>query len=284
MPALRLAADEPLAAIVARLNDWQPEMLIAYASMARILADEQLAGRLRIGPAVVFTSSEVLTAETRRLIEAAWGQPPFNQYAATETGGVAAECTLHRGMHLQEDLMLVEVVDEDNRPVPSGEYGTKALVSIFASRTQPLIRYELTDSLRLATEPCPCGRPFALIDGIQGRVEDILRFPAIAGGEIAVQPLVFSNILDTLPVAGWQVVQEASGALTLLLSGTPEGLADEAVSERLGVALAGQGARVPAIEVKRVAVIPKTASGKAPLIRAARRAEEPAPATVSAMP
>jgi phenylacetate-coenzyme A ligase PaaK-like adenylate-forming protein len=39
MPALRLAASDPLESIVRRLNDWQPEMLVAYASIARILAD-----------------------------------------------------------------------------------------------------------------------------------------------------------------------------------------------------------------------------------------------------
>ncbi len=48
MPEIRLAASEPVESIVERLNAWQPEVLIAYASMARILADEQLAGRLEI--------------------------------------------------------------------------------------------------------------------------------------------------------------------------------------------------------------------------------------------
>jgi putative adenylate-forming enzyme len=272
MPALRLAASEPVETLVERLNTWQPEMLVVYASMARVLADEQLAGRLRIGPDAVFTSSEVLTTETRRRIEAAWGQQPFNQYAATETGGVAAECIQHRGMHLQEDLMFVEVVDERDLPVPPGEYGAKALVSVFASRTQPLIRYELTDSLRLATAPCPCGRPFALVDSVQGRVEDVLHLPAVVDGEIAVQPLLFSEILDTLPVGGWQVVQEANGGLTVLLSGVADGFAEQTVREEVAAALARQGAYVPAIEVRQVATIPKTAAGKVPLIRAARPA------------
>lgn len=103
MPALRLDASQPLSVIVERLNAWQPDMLVAYASMARILADEQLAGRLRIAPHVVFTSSEVLSDAARRMIESAWGKQPFNQYAATEIGGIAAECEHHRGMHVFED-------------------------------------------------------------------------------------------------------------------------------------------------------------------------------------
>src|SRR3989442_1104391 len=144
MPEIRLAASEPLETIVERLNAWQPEVLIAYASMARILADEQLAGHLQIRPRAVFTSSEVLTEETRRRIVQAWGERLFNQYAATESGSLAAEYDHPRGMHLMEDLVIFEVVDKDNHPVPPGVYGDKLLITVLFNQTQPLIRYELS--------------------------------------------------------------------------------------------------------------------------------------------
>jgi hypothetical protein len=51
---------------VTRLNTWQPQMLIAYASILRLLAGEQLAGRLTIAPRFLFSESEVLTDSTRR--------------------------------------------------------------------------------------------------------------------------------------------------------------------------------------------------------------------------
>src|SRR5262245_56536139 len=72
VPTLRLDATEPLDTLVAKLNDWRPETLVAYASMARVLAGEQLAGRLRVAPQSVFTASEVLTEETRRRVAEAW--------------------------------------------------------------------------------------------------------------------------------------------------------------------------------------------------------------------
>lgn len=271
MPTLRIAASEPLTAIVAKLNDWQPELLVAYASMARILADEQLAGRLHIAPQLIFASSEVLTDETRRRIETAWGRSPFNEYAATETGGVAAECQVGRRLHLFEDLLIVEVVDETNRPVPPGVYGDKVLVTTLFSRTQPLIRYELSDSVKLAEEECLCGRPFAVLESIQGRAEDTLNFPGITGGTVAVHPSVFHHILDAAPVSGWQVVQETDAGVTVLLSGVQEGLADETIIDRLGHALAGQGARVPYIQAQRVKAIGKTTAGKASHIKAQRQ-------------
>jgi phenylacetate-CoA ligase len=266
MPEIRLAASEPKDSIVEHLNAWQPEVLIAYASMMRILADEQLAGRLQITPRAVFTSSEVLTEEARRRIAQAWGERLFNQYAATESGSLAAECEHHRGMHLMEDLVIFEVVDQDNRPVPTGVYGDKLLITVLGSRTQPLIRYELDDSVRLSPDPCPSGRPFTLIDDIQGRVEDVLTFPCVAGGVVNVHPLVFSRIMDTLPVSGWQVVQDAD-RLRVLLSGVRGALEDEALADSLRQALTEQGALVPGVEVQRVTSIPKTAAGKAPLIK-----------------
>lgn len=265
-PTLSLAATEPLETIVRQLNAWQPETLVAYASMVGLLADEQRAGRLHIAPAPVFTSSEVLTEETRRRVEAAWGKTLFNQYAATEGGSLAAECAQHQGMHLAEDMVIFEVVDQDNRPVPPGMFGDKALLTVLFSRTQPLIRYELSDRVRLAAAPCPCGRPYALIDAVQGRVEEVLTFPAIAGGEVTVHPNVFHQVMDIVPAREWRVVQERDG-VKVLLSGVQEGFADVTLADALRRALAAQGVRVSGIEVQRVAALPRTAAGKSPLIQ-----------------
>jgi phenylacetate-CoA ligase len=62
-------------------------VLVAYASMIRLLAEEQLAGRLHISPEFVFSASEVLTDRARRQVEAARGKIPFDVYAATESAG-----------------------------------------------------------------------------------------------------------------------------------------------------------------------------------------------------
>jgi len=159
-----------------------------------------------------------------------------------------------------------EVVDQGNRPVPPGVYGDKLLITVLGSRTQPLIRYELDDSVRLASGSCPCGRPFVLIDAIQGRVEEILSFPGVAGGSVDIHPLAFSRIMDTLEVGGWQVLQEANG-LRVLLSGVHDGLDDGVLVDTVRQVLAEQGAIVPHVGVQRIDSIPKTAAGKAPLIK-----------------
>ncbi|MCL6526347.1 MAG: hypothetical protein K6T57_05625 [Thermaceae bacterium] len=264
-PTLRLNASDPLPQIVGHLNAWQPESLVTYASMARVLAEEQLQGRLHIAPNAVFTASEVLTPDTRRRVREAWGQEPYNVYGATETATIASECPHHNGMHLYEDLVITEVVDGNYRPVPPGTYGAKVLVTVLFSRTQPLIRYEMSDSVRLSEKVCPSGWPFALIDGVQGRLEEVLRFPA-KGGQVAVHPNVFHDLMDLVPASGWQVVQQPGG-LEVLLMGVREGFAHDTLVQRIQQALIAQGAVVPPISVHRMEAIPRAALGKAPLIK-----------------
>jgi phenylacetate-CoA ligase len=273
----RLDAGAPLGETVERLNALQPQALIAYASMIRILAEEQLRGRLRIAPRAVNCSSEVFTAEARALATRAWGRAPFEVYAATETGGIAAECDQHAGLHLFEDLVIPESVDADNRPVPDGVTGDKLLVTVLSSRTLPLIRYEMTDRVRISTRTCACGRPFRLVDGIEGRTDDVLHLPSPTNGLVAVHPVVFHHALDTLGIDGWQVREEEHGLRVLIAR--PSGALDAtAVQQRLRAALAEAGVAPLPIDVSVVEEIPTGAAGKRPLVvsraRAASRVEK----------
>ena len=269
-PSLRLPASQPLSKTLEELNEWQPEVLISYASMAGVLAEEQLAHRLHIKPQVVYVASEVLTPQTRKRVKEAWGNEPFNQYAATETAGIAAEHQSCRQMHFFEDLVITEVVDEHYGPVPPGEYGAKILVTTLFSRTQPLIRYELNDSVLVSAESNGCGLPFAVLESVQGRVEDSLTLPATSGGEVLIRPLVINRIMDIVPVSGWQVILQADNGLVVLLTGARDGMTDETLVDQINKSLAQEGAHVPYIKVQHVPEIPKNASGKTPLIKAYR--------------
>jgi len=269
LPVRRFDATTPLGEIVAGLNEWRPENLICYASMGRILAEEQIAGRLRISPRAVMCSSEVLTAEARRRIRLAFAVEPFNVYAATEPAGVAAECERHR-LHLFEDLVITEVVDERNRPVPAGVVGAKVLVTVLFSRTQPLIRYEMSDTISLSASRCECGRELGLVESIDGRSEDVLVLPAAQGTTVSIHPNVFHGVLEPLPVKQWQLEQTAD-ALTLRLVPGESSVVPDTVVAALESALVGVGARSPRIDVEVVSAVTKTALGKAPLIKAFRR-------------
>jgi phenylacetate-CoA ligase len=264
---LRIDSGDPLERTLQRLDRFQPQVLVGYSSMLRLLASEQLAGRLAIAPEVVFSASEVLTGETRRRVEQAWSRRPFDVYAATETAGIASECEVHAGLHLFEDLVVTEVVDGDNQPVPPGVPGEKLLVTVLFGRTQPLIRYELSDSITSSDRlRCRCGRPFALIEGVQGRVEEALSFPARSGGRVTVQPAVIHGVMDAVPAEGWQLIEEPGG-LAVLLAGVPDAFDDVGLADRLTSELRSRGALPPPVKVRRVLAIPRTTLGKAPLIK-----------------
>jgi phenylacetate-CoA ligase len=270
IPVRRFDAVSPLEQIVSGLNRWRPENLVCYASMARVLADEQLAGRLRITPRAVMCSSEVLTEETRRRIMQAFGVTPFNVYAATETAGIAADCELHR-MHLFEDLVIPEVVDENNLPVPPGVVGARILVTVLFSRTQPLIRYEMSDTLSLSPERCLCGRAFGLVGSVDGRAEDVLLLRRPTGAEVAIHPNVFHRALEAPAIREWQVVQQADSLLARIVAG-PDA-SDEAIATAIRRELENAGASPPPIRIERADALARTSIGKAPLVRAFRGQE-----------
>lgn len=92
----------------------------------------------------------------------------------------------------------------------------------------------------------------------------MLRFPGVLGGDVAIHPVLFHGLLETLPAGGWQVAQEPDG-LRILLSGAADQSGDTALTLELAAALAARGARVPRIEIQCVAAIPKIAAGKAPI-------------------
>ena len=81
-----------------------------------------------------------------------------------------------------------------------------------------------------------------------------------------VHSLLFSCIMDTLPVSSWQVMQEVDG-LHVLLGGVRGEFGDEMLADTLRQALAEQGAIVPRVEVQRVTSIPKTTASRAPLVK-----------------
>ena len=261
MPTLRLDASQPIDQIVAALNDFAPDSLVGYASILRALADEQTAGRLRIRPRAIMSASEVLTTDARERIDAAFGVAPSNVYAATETAGIASECRQGH-LHRYEDLVMAEIVDEENRPVPDGEIGAKLLVTVLSSRTQPLIRYELSD--RVAAAPgLPKDLPFANLSRIEGREEEVLTLTGVS-----VHPNVFHGALERLPVAGWQVIDD-DGSLRVLLA-QARNTSPDTVRSSVRQALAMVGVDSVPITVEFVDAIPRTALGKAPLISRSR--------------
>jgi hypothetical protein len=153
----RLPATWPLDRIVAGLNELQPDVLTGYSSMVHQLTREAAAGRLRITPRAIATTSEPLLPETREAVAAVWQAPLFNGFGSTE-GLMGGSCSAGRGLHLSDDLFVIEPVDAHGNPVPPGGRAAKVYLTSLYNRTQPLIRYELTDEIVVLDGRARAGR------------------------------------------------------------------------------------------------------------------------------
>lgn len=264
VPTLRIDANDPLPSIVARLNEFKPRSLVGYAGMNRILAVEQIDGRLKINPQAVFCASEVLTNDSRALIRKAWGVEATNVYAATETASVASENWQHHQMALYEDLVIAEPVDDNYRPVKPGDYARKVLVTVLFSRTLPLIRYEMSDNIMLAPTDEHFG-PFSLLGGIQGRIEDTLEFRKGNGEMVRIHPVFFDRVMEKSPVAAWQIVQTADNSLIAHIVRPSAQFKKEECIELFQQSFAAQGLDVE-VAIEFVAALRKSKMGKTILI------------------
>jgi phenylacetate-CoA ligase len=272
---LRLSVTDPLPRLVEALNAFAPEALNAYPSIAGLLGDEQLSGRLRISPRIVSTSSELCTAETTERIERAFGVRPFNMYATSE-GLWGVDCDHHAGIHLFDDWCVVENVDRTGRPVPDGEPGERLLVTNLFNRTLPLIRFEVSDVVAIDPRRCECGRTLPRLHAVQGRLDEVIHLPGADGDPVPVHPTQFSLIAADPAVREFQVVQR--GTLIVLrlalcddAAPSTAGRVARAVAERRGAL----GVERPAAETETVAAIERTAAGKLKLVVTEQRASDP---------
>ncbi|HEY3407632.1 MAG TPA: hypothetical protein VGK53_05615 [Propionicimonas sp.] len=256
--------------LVIALNAFRPRLLVCYASMLAPLAEAQLAGSLRIRPEKVVTASEELLAPARRAAMEAWGVDVVNTYAATETATIASMCS-YGSMHVYEDFVVVEPVDNDYQPVQDGQVADRLLVTVLFSRTLPLIRYELTDSVCLATAPCPCGSPFKVLESVVGRTEATLQMAGQGGRSVSVRPGVFHNAIEPVAVHGWQVEQDHTGVTVRVVDPDHHVDQERLIRDlRVGLVAAGVSADVT-VNVERVGLLARSSLGKAPLILASTR-------------
>jgi phenylacetate-CoA ligase len=255
----RLTVTTPLPDLVAALNAYQPEALTAYPSVAAQLAEEQLHGQLRIAPSLVATTSEVLTTDMRHRIHAAWSLDPIDFYGTTEAAVVAAGRQHQTGMDILEDLAVVEVVDEHNQPVLPGTPGRKVLLTNLVNHTQPLIRYELTDSVTLAPGPNPLGLPYARIAAVDGRSDDIITLETPGGGQVPVHPFRLRAPFAALPDVRQYQIHHDQTRLHVRVVLRPS--APQDTLERIHAALTNElqaaGAVPPPIEVTPVPDLPR---------------------------
>jgi len=121
-------------------------------------------------------SGERWSDSLRRHIEERLRIQSIDTYGPTEIlgPGVAGECHLRQGLHINEDQFLVEIIDPKTLvPVPEGQEGELGVTTILKEGF-PLSRYRTGDITRLNPELCPCGRTFRRMAPVCGRTDDLV--------------------------------------------------------------------------------------------------------------
>lgn len=218
------------------LEHQQPDVLVAPATVLRGLAEARLDSRLRIAPRHLVSVAEVLEPADAARIEQAFGRRPAQIYQASE-GFLGYSCE-QGNLHLNESHLLIEPewLDAEQRRF-------QPVITDFSRTTQTIVRYRLNDVLRLAEQPCPCGRAERTVAAIEGRADEVLWLPALDGGEL--RPLYPDLVRRALTTAAadireWSIHQQGMTWQLGLLADAPE-LVRTAIEQALGSLFEQQG-------------------------------------------
>ncbi len=162
----------PVDVHLATLTDYQPDILVAPASVLRHIAECQRRRQIEIRPQQVINVAECLEPDDSEVIASTWGRPPQQIYQCTE-GVLGFSCSAG-SIHLNEECAHFEpqwLDDEHER--------FAALVTDFSRSTQMFIRFRMDDILCLSLEPCLCGRVSLRLQSIEGRQDDVLWLPSV---------------------------------------------------------------------------------------------------------
>lgn len=229
------------------------DYMTGYAMSNYILARMFNENNLQPPPLkAVLTSSEKLTEEMRAVMSKAYNCKVFDSWSGMEYCGLISECE-HGSLHISPDAGVIEILDDEMKPVQKGEIGTIYCTG-FLNYDQPLIRYKIGDQVALSKRTCTCGREMPVIDEIVGRIEDVVY------GKDGREMVRFHGIfvgLKTVKMA--QVIQNSLEAITLkivpdiAISNEERNIIHQRVQSQLGNI---------EIIIEEVDDIPKTQNGK----------------------
>jgi putative adenylate-forming enzyme len=250
------------------LNDiarYQPDILVAPASVLRQLAAAQTCGSLDIHPRQVISVAEVLEPDDAPMIRSAWGCAPHQIYQCTE--GLLGQTCAAGSIHLNEEFVHIEP-----RWLDAAHDRFTPLVTDFTRTTQIFARYHLDDILRVDRRPCPCGKVTLRLAAIEGRQDDTLWLADTQGA--ALQP-VFPDVLRQMMVTATTVadyrIAQRGNEWTVQLS-TPASAHDQVrrqVAEAIAGLCASLGWQVPTLNFATWQ--PPAAGAKRRRIECARR-------------
>ncbi len=136
-----------------------------------------------------------------RRIKEKWDVDLFATYSSTEMGATFSECPYGCGGHVHPELIIVEIIGEDDRPVADGMMG-EVVVTTLGEEGMPLLRFRTGDISRKITDKCRCGRNSYRLTPIIGRKNNMIKLKGTT-----IYPPAINDVLDNTPyIANYVVV------------------------------------------------------------------------------
>jgi phenylacetate-CoA ligase len=255
--------DDDFARFHDQLMSFRPDYLYGYVSaLTEFITFLGHTGR-KLPPSVrcLVTTSEVLDATSRDLLERSSGLTVFNEYGCGEVGSIAHECEQGQ-LHVMGDNLVLECLPAADLPGGLGELVVTDLHNI----AMPLIRYRLGDFGRISGAPCSCGRPYPVLETIVGRAYDTII--GISGRKYHPESILY--VFEDLRKAGkkippFQAIQRCDGKLELNFVTDPDNLKEIVVtlSSRISESLDND----LDVEFQRVDSIAREPSGKLRIVK-----------------
>ena len=130
----------------------------------------------------------------------AFGENIYDQYGCGETLSIAFECEKHEGLHLSNEHIILEILNEKNQMSNRG----KVIFTNLVNYTMPVIRYENDDIASWADKECSCGRNLPLLKEIDGRVCEFIE----GTNKNKVHGEFFTHIFDGLRISEKYQIKE----------------------------------------------------------------------------
>lgn len=178
-----------------QINKIRPGFIATYTSPIKLIAEKMAELGYRVPVKIILCSGEDLTELDRCEIQKGFPEAEIHSvYACSEASTIATECR-YGHLHINEDTVKIEAVDNDFNVLPYGVKSDQALITVYGNKVQPVIRYVVGDRITLHKSDCPCGCRFDWLE-IQGRTSDIVYFDGKNGEKTGVSPLTLMINMD----------------------------------------------------------------------------------------
>jgi phenylacetate-CoA ligase len=136
-----------------------------------------------------------------RRIKEKWDVELYATYSSTEMGATFSECPYGCGGHVHPELIIVEIIGEDDQPVPDGQVG-EIVVTTLGVEGMPLLRFRTGDMAAKITDQCRCGRWSYRLTPLVGRKNNMIKFK----GTTLYPPMIVDVLDNCRDIANYQLV------------------------------------------------------------------------------